>query len=104
VARQYLAGTESKHQVAVRTGVTRYNVRDWVKRFSSELASDVNISVVTEQEKHDFDALKKQNDALSKMLDMANMKNFALETLIDLAKTELGVDVRKNSGAKQPGE
>jgi hypothetical protein len=32
------------------------------------------------------------------------MRNFALETMVDLAKEELGIDLRKNSGAKQPEE
>jgi hypothetical protein len=30
------------------------------------------------------------------------MRNFALETMADLAKSELGIDIRKNFGAKQP--
>ena len=59
---------------------------------------------MTEQEKKELDALKKQNDALKKKLEYEQMKNFALETLVDLAKEELGIDLRKNSGAKQPGE
>jgi hypothetical protein len=32
------------------------------------------------------------------------MRNFALETMVDLAKEELGIDLRKNFGAKQPEE
>jgi len=104
VARQYVEGNESQLQVALRNGVTRFNVKDWVKQFSGELASEIEVPAMTEKEQKEFDALKKQNEALAKKLDLANMKNFALETLLDLAKTELGVDVRKNSGAKQPGE
>jgi hypothetical protein len=59
---------------------------------------------MTPEEKKELDLLKKQNEALKKKLEYEQMKNFALETMIDLAKEELGVDLRKNSGAKQPGE
>jgi transposase-like protein len=104
VARQYVEGNESQLQVALRNGVTRFNVKDWVKQFSGELASEIEVPAMTEKEQKEFDALKKQNEALTKKLDLVQMKNFALETLLDLAKTELGVDLRKNSGAKQPGE
>ena len=39
---------------------------------------------------------------LKKKLEYEQLKTFALETMIDLAKSELGIDLRKNSGAKPP--
>lgn len=59
---------------------------------------------MNEQEQKDMEALQKQLEALKKKLEYEQTKNFALETMIDLAKTELGIDLRKNSGAKQPKE
>jgi dynactin complex subunit len=47
-------------------------------------------------------AIKKENEALRKSLEFAQMKAKAMEIMIDLAKEELGIDLRKNSGAKQP--
>ena len=59
---------------------------------------------MTEQEANDFKLLKMQNEALKKKLEDDQIKIFALETMIDLAKSELGIDLRKDSGAKQPKE
>lgn len=105
VARQYLDTDQSLADVAQKFGVTKVDVSNWQKLFSSELAEDEKkIIVMTEQEKQDFILLKKQNEALKKKLEYEQMRNFALETMVDLAKTELGIDLRKNSDAKQPEE
>jgi transposase-like protein len=104
IAKQYRDGDQSLAQVAQQNGLTRDQVKDWVKIFSSELAEDQIIIPMTEQEQKDFELLKKQNGALKEKLEYEQMRNFALETMVDLAKSELGIDLRKNSGAKQPKE
>ena len=103
VAQQYQNGNQSLAQVAADRGVGRYQVKDWVKQFSSELAAPTPVPM-TEEEQKDLQALQKQIKALQKQLEHEQMKNFALETMIDLAKDELNIDLRKNSGAKQPEE
>jgi transposase-like protein len=104
VAMQYINGNRSLYEVAIENGITKDQVKDWVKRFSGELAEDIVIAPMTDQELKDYEALLKQNEALQKKLKHEQLKNFALETMLDLAKTELGIDIRKNSGAKQPEE
>lgn len=104
VAQDYLNGDESQRQVAARYGIDRSYVHQWSKEFSSELSEEENLTVMTEQEQKELDALKKQNKILKDKLDYEQMRTFALETMIDLAKEKLGVDVRKNFGAKQPEE
>ena len=104
VAKQYLETGQSLSQVAHQYGVAKVDVSNWKKLFSSELAGQPILVPMTEQEKKDLKALQKQLKALEKKLEYEQMKTFALETMIDLAKTELGIDLRKNSGAKQPEE
>ena len=104
VAQEYLKGDQSTTQVAQMFNVPHQTVSRWAKQFSSELADEIIIPAMTEQEKNEFEVLRKQNEALKKKLEYEQMRNFALETLVDLAKEELGIDLRKNSGAKQPGE
>lgn len=104
VARQYIDGNLSLSEVASQYGIDKHLVKSWVKQFSDELAGKIVAPIMTDQELNDFELLKKQAEVLAKKLEHEQMKNFALETMIDLAKTELGVDIRKNSGAKQPGE
>ena len=104
VAQHYLQGNESLNRVAAYYGIVNQYVSKWSKEFSSELAEVTTIEVMTEQEQKELDALKKQNQLLKEKLEYEQMRTFALETMIDLAKERLGVDVRKNFGAKQPEE
>jgi len=106
IARQYLTTDQSLAEIALIYGVTKVDVSNWKKRFSSEIAAteELIITDMTEQESKDLALLKKQNEALKKELEYEQIRNFALETMADLAKTELGIDIRKNFGAKQPKE
>ena len=104
VAQAYNEGDQSLNQLSERFGVPAQTIYRWAKRFSSELSEEITIAPMTDKEKKEFEALKKQNAALKKKLEYEQMRNFALETLADLAKTELGIDIRKNFGAKQPKE
>jgi transposase len=105
VAKDYNEGDRSLLQVAEAYGIEKYLVKDWVKYYKKELAAgQQTVLPMAGQELKDTDGLQKQLEALQKKLEYEQMKNFALETMIDLAKEELGVDIRKNSGAKQPGK
>ena len=104
VARHYLENNLSQQRVGQIYNVCRQLVYAWTKEFSSELSAEILIKPMTEQEQQEVEALKKQVETLKKKLEYEQMKNFALETMADLAKTELGIDIRKNSGAKQPKE
>src|SRR6185369_11036903 len=98
VALQYIEGDQSASEVAKEYKLTIHQVRSWVQFFSKELAQKDAIVVtdMQEQEPEDLEQLKKQNEELKKSLEYERIKNFALETMIDLAKEELGVDLRKN--------
>lgn len=104
VALHYLQGNESLHQVASCYGIVFQYVHKWSKEFSYELVEDTSTIVMTEQEQQELDRLKKENAKLKKQLEHEQMRGFALDTMIDLAKEQLGIDVRKNFGAKQPEE
>ncbi len=105
VAMDYVNGDRTMQEVAQSYGVPRHSVKDWIDSFKGELAAKEPIeAVMTEEEQKELAALKKQVEALKKELAYEQMKSFAFEAMIDLAKEELGVDIRKNSGAKQPGE
>ena len=95
---------QSLRQLSQKYNVAIENISRWAKQYSYELAEDTNIIPMTEQEQKDMEVLRKQNEVLRQKLEYEQMRTFALETMIDLAKTELGVDVTKNSGAKQPKE
>ena len=47
------------------------------------------------------DDLQRSNQELKDALKMAKLKITALETMIDIAESELHIDIRKKSGTKQ---
>ncbi|NCX96589.1 MAG: hypothetical protein EBX41_09340 [Chitinophagia bacterium] len=104
VARCYLGGDLSVREVAKLYNINYQYVSKWSEQYSYELRVDQTPMFMTDQEQKELDLLKKQYEALKKKLEYEQMKNFALETMVDLAKSELGIDLRKNSGAKQPKE
>jgi|ERR1022692_3137433 transposase-like protein len=104
VAQEYLGGNQSVTQIGEMYNIPHNYVSRWVKEFSSELAGDINISPMTEQEQTEMTDLQKQIKSLKEQLEYEQMRSFAFETMVDLAKSELGIDLRKNSGAKQPEE
>ena len=56
---------------------------------------------MTEKEKAKLAAAQKRMRQLEKQLEDAQMKNIALETMIDVAEEQLKITIRKKSGPKQ---
>jgi len=71
----------------------------WRKKFAPEI--DFTLPVMTEKEKQKLDAAHKRLKQLEKQLEDAQMKNIALETMIDIAEDQLKISIRKKSGPKQ---
>lgn len=74
-------------------------LKRWQERYSDEL--HLSLSYMSSKERADNKKLEKRIKELEKQLEMAKMKNIALETLIDVAETELKISIRKKSGSKQ---
>lgn len=102
VAKEYVEGDESYQQLAERYGVRRENICRWVQKFYGELSTNQTTGEMTEAEQKEFEALKQQNEDLKKRLEYADMKATALEIMIDIAEKQLGVDIKKKPGTKQP--
>jgi transposase-like protein len=90
----------------IKYGVSDRLVQNWLKGYVSDLdARKVHtFKSMTAEEQKQYDALKQQNDILKKELELAQMKAKAMEIMINLAKEEYGIDIRKNSGARQPAK
>lgn len=71
----------------------------WIKRYSPSIP--VTLPVMSEKERLKLEALQKQVKELEKQLENAQMKNVALETMIDVAEEQLKIKIRKKSGPKQ---
>jgi hypothetical protein len=74
-------------------------VMSWIKRYAPQIV--VSLPVMTEKERLKQEILLKRLKQLEKQLEDAQMKNIALETLIDVAEEQLKITIRKKAGAKQ---
>lgn len=74
-------------------------IHKWQSRYSEEL--HLSLSDMSSKDRADNKELEKRIKELEKQLEIAKMKNIALETLIDVAETELKIPIRKKSGSKQ---
>jgi len=70
----------------------------WCKKYASDIS--FTLPVMTEREKQKLDAALKRMKELEKQLEDAQMKNIALETMIDIAEEQLKIVIRKKSGPK----
>ncbi|MEQ9412597.1 MAG: hypothetical protein RIF39_02130 [Cyclobacteriaceae bacterium] len=103
LVREIVSGRMTQKQANERFdfGVknSRLLLRDWIKRYSPSIP--VTLPVMTEKEVQKLESLQKQLKALEKDLECAQMKNIALETMIDVAEEQLKIKIRKKSGPKQ---
>lgn len=107
IAKSYLAGEASYAVLAEENGlkdkgVVREFVKWYLRRMEKEkkdssLADITASTTTTTTDIVDFQELK----ILQKRIAELELKNEALETLIDLAEETLSIDIRKKSGAKQ---
>jgi len=102
VVREYHTGNLSQAQLAQKHNITINQLKGWAMKFSADISREIPAPIIlTEQESRDLQVLKKQNDALEKMLSLAQMKITGLELMIDIAEEELNIEIRKKPGTKQ---
>lgn len=101
VALDFLGGHATQEEVAARYNLrNRYVVKDFVKwyRLSGE---EPPAAVVVPSEPAELDAVRRELAEVRALLAAERMKSLALETMVDIAEAELGVDIRKKSVSKQ---
>lgn len=90
---------DAKERIVLYSKDPRSLIDLWRKKFAPEIS--FTLPVMTEKEKQKFDAAHKRMKELEKQLEDAQMKNIALETMIDIAEEQLRISIRKKSGPKQ---
>jgi transposase-like protein len=74
-------------------------IKNWLSKYEQDLA--VSLPLMTDKERAKVADLQKWLKELEKQLEHSQMKNIALETLIDVAEEQLKITIRKKAGAKQ---
>ena len=74
-------------------------IRRWQERYSDEI--HLSLQAMSAKERTDVKALEKRIRELEEQLKRAQMKNVALNTMIDIAENDYKLEIRKKSGPKQ---
>ena len=106
IAKSYLSGEASYAVLAEENGLKGKDVvKEFVKWYRRELEKLPNLELMEEEkeDKKELSAseLSAELDELKKQLRHEKLKNEMLETIIDLASSELNIDIRKKSVTKQ---
>ena len=75
------------------------NFKYWQRKYSEEF--HLSLSTMSSKDLSDNAKLAARIKELEKQLEQAQIKNVALNTLIDIAEKELKLPIRKKSGSKQ---
>ena len=73
--------------------------KHWQVKYSDEI--HLSLQSMSSKERADNKALEKRIKELEKQLELAQMKNVALNTMIDIAENDYKLEIRKKSGSKQ---
>lgn len=74
-------------------------IKNWQGKYSDEL--QLSLQAMTIKDRADNSKLEKRIKDLEKQLELAQMKNVALNTMIDIAEQDYKLEIRKKSGPKQ---
>jgi len=103
IAREINSGRmtigEAKERIELHSKNPDGLIKSWIYQYRPEIS--YTLPVMTEKEKQKLDAAHKHLKELEKQLEDAQMKNIALETMIDIAEEQLKITIRKKSGPKQ---
>ena len=99
LAQEIANGRTSIQQAAIDLNLPHHFVWSVTKKYADAVA--ITLPVMTEAEKKKLEKQQERIKELEKQLEDAQVKNIALETLVDVAEKEFKIPIRKKPGAKQ---
>ena len=99
--------SQTLSRIAAKYGLPKGSgsmISKWVKKYSSDFSAMEDLQPGSGKTNPVSGSAKSNSEKeLQKQLEAAQRKITCLETMIDIAEREIGVDIRKKSGAKQSG-
>jgi transposase-like protein len=96
VAEEYLKGGVSLRELSEKHGISRTTIHRWVKGYESGSGKGSRRKRTELMSTMPTDVKRLQRE-----LYEARLHTKLLETMIDIAEKEMGIPIRKKSGAKQ---
>jgi transposase-like protein len=109
----YLSGDYSKSSIAREFGVSHPGLSKWIDKFAEEILGvqeqkkGLNYSNNPQSEtsmtkkEHELSDKDKEIARLQQQLYLSQVKNDILEAMIDIAKEDYNIDLRKKAGPRQ---
>lgn len=102
VITEYLVGDVSYRELGDRYGISRTTLNRWVKEFERRKGPEKEvIERVAGELAAGREELPTEVMELRKELEKARLYNKLLNAMIDIAEEQMGVSIRKKSGAKR---
>ncbi len=97
------SGDMSINEVRDRFEINQTELKRIFKRWQELYSDEIHLSLKTmsSKDRADNSKLEKRIEELEKQLELAQMKNVALNTMIDIAEKDYKLAIRKKSGPKQ---
>lgn len=99
LAQEIANGRTTIKQAGLDLKLPQHFVWKVAKTYAGEVA--ITLPAMTEAEKKKLEKQQQRIKELEKKLEDAQLKNIALETLVDVAEKEFKIPIRKKPGAKQ---
>lgn len=91
--------TEAKKRFKLPIHFDNLYKKYWQPRYSNEI--HLSLQAMSSKDRTDNKKLEQRIKYLEKQLELAQMKNVALNTMIDIAEQDYKLVIRKKSGPKQ---
>lgn len=101
VVQEIESGKSTQSALARKYGIKGHStILKWLRKYGNgSYGSQKRATAMSEKKKRELH-LENEVKALKRELEEARVRNVVLETLIDVADEELGMDLRKKCGAK----
>ena len=100
IIAEYLAGGTSYRKLSAKYGITHQTLHGWVQTFQGRMKQKIKVNHLNGRPKKDQPS-ESDVKKLQRELEKARLHNKLLNAMIDIAEEQLGVPIRKKSGAKQ---
>jgi hypothetical protein len=104
--RRWLVNQIDAGNLSIQDAHDRFQLKDFgrtIKRWQEKYSDQMHLSLqaMSTKDRADNSKLEKRIKDLENQLELAKMKNVALNTMIDIAEHDYKLEIRKKSGPKQ---
>jgi transposase len=102
VVDEVLKGVLNKEEARWKYGIKGSSaVLNWIRKFEVTKSQSMNPKAKAPKSSKSIEELEAENARLKQELDVEQLRNRALNVMIDIAENEFKIPIRKKSGAKQ---